>query len=489
MEWRSIAAAPFDRRAPRVFILILVLALSGVIAPARGQENGFGIIEGMWLPDDACALGAGWERIIFDWAQHQPTSPDDWHTLNVDDRWLQAARDCGREVVAVVKHTPAWATDGLPGAGVPRGLYLPVDDPGNLWANFMRRAAEYYAPRGVRRFIIWNEPDIDRDTYGYEFEGDLEDYFHLLKVAALAAKQGNPDALIHVAGTTYWHDVNVGRRLYVDRLLERINADPDAAQHDHYFDALTLHIYFRVETVYDIARAMRNVLEAHGLGHKHIWIVETNASPNLDPQWTVSRPVWQIDLAQQASYLVQAAALGLAAGADHIGVYKFFDWSLPPGAESFGLVRADGSRRPAFDTWRTVIAHFQDVERAAVAANDQAVVVQLSRRDGTAVTVGWARTAEPVSLEIPAHDASALLLNEYGGIIRMNASDNGNYHLLLPGATCNAADGCPVGGATAMLIQPDWVIEALPGAISPFVSTTMDGSEPLIWVGDVLNGI
>jgi hypothetical protein len=452
MERRSIAAAPLDRRAPRLVVLIAAIALLCAAAPARGQENGFGVIEGMWLPDDACALGVGWERIIFDWAQHQPTSPDDWHTLNVDDRWLAAARACGREVIAVVKSTPAWATDGLAGAGVPRGLHLPLDDPGNVWANFMRRAAEYYAPRGVRRFIIWNEPDIDRETYGYEFEGDLEDYFQLLKVAALAAKQGNPAALIHLAGTTYWHDVNVGRRLYIDRLLERIHADPDAAQHDHYFDALTLHIYFRVETVYDIVRAMRNVLEAHGLGHKHVWIVETNASPNLDPQWRVSRPVWQIDLAQQASYLVQAAALGLAAGADHIGVYKLFDWNLPPGAESFGLVRADQSRRPAFDAWRTVIQHFQGVDRAAAAANARAAAVYLKRRDGASIAVGWARTAEPVVLDVPISGGSALILNEYGGIIRVNPSDAG-YHLLLPGAACNPADGCPVGGRTALLIH------------------------------------
>jgi hypothetical protein len=487
MERRSIASAPPDRRSPRVFILILTLTLFCINAPVRGQENGFGVIEGMWLPDEVCALGVGWERIIFDWAQHQPTGPGDWYTLNVDDRWLEAAQNCGREVIAIVKSTPAWATDGLAGAGVPRGLNLPLDDVGNLWANFMRRAAEYYAPRGVRRFIIWNEPDIDRETYGYEFEGDLEDYFQLLKVAALAAKQGNPAALIHVAGTTYWHDVNVGRRLYVDRLLERINADPDAAQHDHYFDAITLHIYFRVETVYDIARAMRNVLEAHGLGHKHIWIVETNASPNLDPQWRVSRPVWQIDLAQQASYLVQAAALGLAAGADHVGVYKFFDWNLPPGAESFGLLRADESRRPAYDAWRTVVQHFQGVEWAAVAANDQTVVVQLNRQDGASITVGWARTAEPVSLQVPAIVDNALLLNEYGGIIRVNSSDAG-YNLLLPGAACNAGDGCPVGGGTALLIQSEWAVEALPGVHSPFVSTTIDGAEPLIWVGDVLNG-
>jgi len=31
------------------------------------------------------------------------------------------------------------------------------------------------AERGVRRFVIWNEPDISSDTYGYEFEGTRYD--------------------------------------------------------------------------------------------------------------------------------------------------------------------------------------------------------------------------------------------------------------------------------------------------------------------------
>ncbi|MCC6801651.1 MAG: hypothetical protein IT319_02105 [Anaerolineae bacterium] len=190
--------------------MLCLLMLSGAVARAQNAPAGnvFGVIEGFWLPDEVCELGAGWERIIFDWSQHQPDGPDDWYTLNVDDRWLAAARDCDREVVAVVKHTPAWATDGTPGPGVPHGLYLPVDDPGNVWANFMRRAAAYYAERGVKRFIIWNEPDIERDVYGFEFEGTLEDYARLLKVAYLSAKEGNPAAIIHLAGTTYWHYVN-----------------------------------------------------------------------------------------------------------------------------------------------------------------------------------------------------------------------------------------------------------------------------------------
>src|SRR5688500_3492797 len=103
-----------------MWLLVTVTLLLGSQAAAQdAPPNPFGVVEGFWLPDEACALGVGWERIIFSWAQHQPTSPDDWHTLNVDDRWLEAAHDCNREVVALLKDAPVWATDGIAGAGVP----------------------------------------------------------------------------------------------------------------------------------------------------------------------------------------------------------------------------------------------------------------------------------------------------------------------------------------------------------------------------------
>lgn len=101
--------------------------------PPPPAGNIFGIVEAMWLPELACDLNPGWERIIFDWSAHQPNGPDEFvGFLNIDDRWLREAAACNREIVAVVKQVPAWATDGLPGAGVPRGLYLPIDDPQNL---------------------------------------------------------------------------------------------------------------------------------------------------------------------------------------------------------------------------------------------------------------------------------------------------------------------------------------------------------------------
>lgn len=462
------------RPAPRLLMLIvsLTLMLVAFSTPIAAQDerapSPFGAIEAFWLPEVACAVGIGWDRIIFDWAEHQPTGPDDWHTLNVDDRWLAAARACGREVVAVVKHTPAWATDGTALIGVPRGLDLPVDDPGNLWARFLRRAAEYYAPRGVSRFIIWNEPDIPAGTYGYEFEGTVADYAQMLRVAYHALRAGNPNAIVHLAGTTYWHDVNAGRPLYVERLLDVLAADPDAPAHGWYFDVLTLHIYFRVETIPTIVGAMRAALARYGLDDKAIWIAETNASPNLDPLWPVTRPRWQIDLDQQAAFLLQGAALGLAAGVERIGVYKFYDWSIAPGAESFALIRHDGSHRPALATWALVIDQFSSVTGARLGQTETVDVVHLRRADGTHLLAAWARTADAALLEVTAGDAEAgaQLYDLYGNMMQIAPAD-GVYTVILPGARCNRRDGCPVGGLPALLALPAAPIQvrdALSGA-------------------------
>lgn len=435
-------------------IVMLILLLLPAASIQAQEKNAFGIVEGFWLPELTCELGVGWERIIFDWSQHQPTGPEDWHTLNVDDRWLKAANACNRDVVALFKNTPAWATDGTPGPGVPRGLDLPVDDPGNLWANFIRRSAAYYASRGVNHFIIWNEPDISREIYGFEYEGGLEDYFQLLKVGYLAAREGNPAAVIHMAGTTYWHDVNEGQRLYMDRLLERITQDSDAAEHDYYFDVFSLHIYFRTDTVYDIVHETRMLLDSYGLQDKRIWMNETNAAPTDDPQWPVVRPVYQLDLGQQAAFLMQAAGLGLAAGAERIAVYKLYDQELPPGGESFGILNpADQSPRPAFYTWQTVTRYLNGAVTVERASTEWVDVVRLLHADGHETLLAWARTGRDAALSVSIVGEKAQLINQYGEITLLHSSGE-VYTLSLSGAQCNEVDGCAVGGPVSMLIQP-----------------------------------
>lgn len=455
-----------DWRVPaRLMVILIALAVITSVsytqgttpAPVPPAEPGsiYGVVEGMWFPDLTCEMGVGWERIIFDWSQHQPNGPDDWFTLSVDDRWLKSANACNREVVAIVKNVPAWATDGTPGPGVPRGLDLPVDDPGNLWAGFMRKTASYYASRGVQRFIIMNEPDITRETYGFEFEGELEDYFKVLKVGYLAAKQGNPNAVIHLAATTYWHDANSGRQLYMDRLLERIAQDPEAERHDDYFSVFSLHLYFRTETIPQIVGLMREMLDKNGMDDKAIWINELNASPNLDPNWPVVRPQYQVTLEQQSSFLVQATTLALASGVERIAAYKLVDQGLPQGAESFGLLTPgleDRLPRPAFYTWKMIAHHLTNIIDAEVASTETVDVVRLYHADGRLTIAAWARTASPTTVTISATDGKAYLLDEIGSLMLLRPQDQ-VYRLQLPGATCDEKDGCAVGGRVSLLVQ------------------------------------
>lgn len=437
-----------------ILLFILCFSLSVSAQENQNQDNPFGIVEGFWFPELTCDLGVGWERIIFNWEQHQPNSADDWFTLNVDDRWLRAADTCDREVVALLKQTPAWATDGTAGVGVPRGLDLPIDDPDNLWANFVRRAIDYYTSRGVFNYIIWNEPDIDADTYGYEFEGDLEDYYQMLRVAYLVAEETNPAARIHLGGTTYWHDVNEGRRPYMTRLVEHIVSDPDAAQHNYYFDVLSLHIYFRTDSVYDIVSEMRRMLDDNGLTEHQIWINETNAAPTIDPAWMVERPVFNLDLNHQAQFLVQSAVLALAAGADRIAAYKLYDQQLPAGAESFGILSPpDATPRPAFYAWQMVNERFNDVQSSVLAQTETVDVVQLIHANNQQSHVAWARTETPTTIEITATDDKAYLLDALGNITLLRP-ENGVYTIALSPALCEEGEGCFLGGAVAILVQP-----------------------------------
>jgi hypothetical protein len=419
--------------------------------------NRFGIVEGFWLPELTCELGVGWERIIFDWGQHEPENSQSWNTLNVDDRWLVAAQDCHREVVALLKHTPAWATDGSPNAGLPRGLYLPDDDPENLWANFVRKTVTYYTGRmgrGITHYIIWNEPDIEPGTYGFIFDGTLEDYAQLLKVAYRVAKEVNPAAQIHLAGTTYWHDINVGRRLYLDRLIETLQQDPDAAANNAYFDTVSLHIYFRTDTVYDIVMQTRAILETYGLGDKTIWINETNAAPSNDPEWRVEGSQFPVDLEQQAAFLVQAAALALAADVERIAVYKLYDQSLPPGSESFGILNpANQQPRPAFFAWQMITTYFDTAETALLKQHPDLNAVLLAYPDETPLLVAWSRTAAEITLEIKTTDAIEQM--DIYGTISAATAENGVYTVRLPGAKCeDRQEGCFIGGRPVLLRLP-----------------------------------
>ena len=434
-----------------LLLVALALLLLWATRPASAQEEEpapvdprFGVIEAFWQPEEAAALSVGWDRILFYWNEIQPTGPDDWNTLHVLEEWLVEAEAQDRMVMGLLKNTPAWATDGEPFSGVPRGLYLPVDDPDNLWAGYVRKVVEYYAPRGVHHWIIWNEPEIEPGVYGHEFGGTTADYFQLLKVAYLVAKEEDPQSIIHLAGWSYWHDP-----AWLGNFLRVATADPDAAAHNHYFDVVTLHIYFRVETVEELVNETWAIQERYGL-RKPIWINETNASPNLDPWWPVTRPNFQVDLEQQAWYLVQAHALAFGAQTARVGVYKLLDILLPEGGESFGILRPDGSRRPAFDAYRTTVRYLGGFTYPVGRQRTADFYSFTFNRPEGVTRILWARRAADVTVQLPALADEARLVSATGEEQALRAV-GGFYRVRLRGARCVPA--CDVGGPPVFVVE------------------------------------
>jgi hypothetical protein len=438
-----------SRRSGRCSLFIVPLFIASLlIRPAAAQapppDPRFGAIEAFRDPVAAAEVGVGWERILFYWSELQPNGPDDWNGYHVPDEWLALAGAQGREVVGLLKYTPAWATDGPPGCGVPRGLDLPVDDPGNLWATFVRRVVGIYTGR-INRWIIWNEPDISPDTYGAEWCGSVAEYYRLLKVAYLAAHQANPDAAIHLAALTYWHD-----NTYLRRFLAVAIQDPTGPGYGYYFDAVSLHIYFRPETIPTIFNETRAALATYGL-QKPIWLNETNAPPNSDPLWYMPQANYEISLEEQASYLLQSFALALSQGAARIAVYKWLDNDLPLHFEPFGLIRPDFSRRPAFDAYRLITTHYAGTVSALEDRHSLYTVTTLDRGSLT-TRVLWARTETDATISVPALAAQARLIDQTGAE-QVIEPVNGQYTLTLPRARCADKRGCIIGGPTYLLVE------------------------------------
>jgi hypothetical protein len=436
-------------------LLTVVVTLRPLLAfkegTAQPQPPGwrFGIVESCESPDQASRLGVGWTRVPFHWAKVQAGGKDSWEP-EISQEQLENEIAAGRMVAGLLIGIPDWAASD---DGLPEGLWLPYDDPGNTWAAYVRRAAQTYAGL-VDHWIIWNEPDIPENELAHSWNGSVADFAQLQRVAYLAAKEANPAAVIHLPAFTYWADYYGGTEQYLARLLDEIMADPQAARHNYYFDVATAHLYFQPGQIYDLLQLFSNVMRERGLGQP-IWLVETNAPPRDDPAWLV--PNWTLSVTQveQAAFMPQALALALAAGAERVSIYKLKDTETDRAAnpEPFGLVRLDGSERPAFATYRLAVGYLGGALAAERQRWDAIGQVRVDQ-EGQSTTVLFSRLPDWQRAEVTATAEEATLVDMWG-TKQVITPTEGLYSVDLPPASCSHSIGdyCMIGGYTYYLIQ------------------------------------
>lgn len=319
-------------------------AAAGAAPPAAGERVGLNVHapegdEVERLLDEVAASGARWIRVDFVWAEIEPEAGSyRWERW---DRIVEVAGDRGLEVLGLLQSTPAWATDGAASTGVPR-----VGD----WQRFCFAAAQRYRGR-VSHWEIWNEPNLRRF-----FTGSRRDYIErLLLPGADAIHAADPAARVGGPATAHRSDGDSDWYLWLYEALTRGRGRIDFATHHVYAGGGHRHLSRRLEgaTVAGDLPAgwglwqpsVREVLAAAGWLGRPFWLTETGW-PTVEGIARVPSEAWQAEdvgglLAGWVTPRPERAWLG------KVFVYELADGGAR-GVSRFGLLRADGSRKPAW---------------------------------------------------------------------------------------------------------------------------------------------
>jgi len=291
--------------------------------------------------DDMKASGATWVRYDLSWAAVQPTSAGSYNWA-ASDAITQAAEAHGFKVLMIVDFTPAWARE----AGCNDSKMCAPSDPA-AYGRFAAEAARHYQPFGVEDWEIWNEPNI---SYRFHPAADPTLYAAMLKASYTDIKQVDPNAVVVAGGTA--PSATDGQSYTPSDFVNAIYA----AGAGGYFDAISAHPYTYPYTpsqsnpadAWGQLTTMHDTMAAHGDGKKQIWITEFGAPTNGANDNHVTEDAQAQTITEAASILQQWSWSGPLFWYD----YQDEGTSTSDSQNFFGLVRADGSFKPAYSAFK-----------------------------------------------------------------------------------------------------------------------------------------
>lgn len=290
--------------------------------------------------DDMVSLGVGWVRFDIDWSEIQPTDARTFNWTNVD-RLVRAAASRNIKLLAIVDYTPAWAR----APGCSSSKCPPADNA--AFAVFARTAAARFGPLGIHNWEVWNEPNL---AAFWQPRANANAYAKLLTAASAAIKSADSGAIV-ISGGTGPASSSAGDIAPVEFLKLMYANDAGGS-----FDAVGYHPYsFPGRPSRPISTdgwsqmssanpSLRSVMTANGDGAKQIWLTEFGA-PTGGPR--------AVTEALQAGIIGDALILAPTypwAGPLFIYSYKDLGTAQNTNENFFGILRFDGSQKPAYET-------------------------------------------------------------------------------------------------------------------------------------------
>jgi hypothetical protein len=303
-----------------------------------------------WSPADLARdldrighMGATWVRVPFNWVTLEMHGRGQYN-WSPADTLMRAANARHLHVLAVVSYTPAWARrPGRPATDPPTNL----DD----YARFVGALAARYGPRGLHHFEVWNEPNI---TSMWTPKPDAAKYTALLRKAYPAIKRADRRAVVLTAGLSPASNTSDGTQIAPVTFVTRVYASGGRGV----FDAIAHHpstfpyrsTYVAPWSAFQQARAMYDVMRAHGDAAKRIWASEIAFPTGRDPLAVTEQ--------QQAKYLVESVRAWQAYRfSAPVFVYSMRDEGsdLRDRYQNFGLVHRNGAAKPAYVALRRAL--------------------------------------------------------------------------------------------------------------------------------------
>jgi len=304
----------------------------------------------------AQALGVKHVRRFVGWSELEPSSAGHFSSAAVSqlDDFVNAANGAGQEVTLVVTGIPAWAGSN--------GDYLTGPTNPAQYAAFTGRLAARYQDK-VANWEIWNEADEIWFWHGSTPSPQL--YAPLLKASYLAIKAADPSAQV-VAGPFTGNNFEFLQELYKQGAKG-------------YFDAVAVHtdtgclvngpsVYYidenrRVGRYSFLGfREVHRVMAENGDGDKPINMSEFGWSAYTGMcnkgKWAGMKAAG-VGEALQAQYMREAFHCMAAYPYVRTALW-FSDTDYAPAEEElnrYGLIRSDGSKRPAWQALRDQVLH------------------------------------------------------------------------------------------------------------------------------------
>lgn len=326
--------------------------------PAVTGADRFGIAAGcciQWLSpmelarelDDYKALGVRWLRFDMAWNAVQDGGPDSYNWTPYD-RLVRAANSRGIRLLGMIGYTPAWA----------RPADCRNDDkcaPANVddFAFFAGQAARRYRPLGLHAWEIWNE---ENGSIFWKPAPDPAVYARMLKASYTAIKQNDADAWVVTGGLSpnktdgqAYSPVDYLQAVYqhgAKGAFDAVGAHPycwagsfDCPNQDATWSAWSQMARTRT--------SLRSIMITNGDQSKRIWGTEYGA-PTAGGREAVGED-------RQANQLVNGyRQFSSQSWTGPLFWYSYQD-ACPDDGDTechFGLVRRDGSPKPAHAAYR-----------------------------------------------------------------------------------------------------------------------------------------